>query len=492
MTDMKNIDVLIVGAGNAGLCAAIAARCKNLNVVVIEKASYHQRGGNSSLTMNFRFAHSDINNLLKFLDLSEIKEDQLMRLKKHYVDYPENMFYTDLMDVSNNRAHPGLSSILVKNSYETALWLHNLGHKWEIKPRIVAGSLPIRIKGGGREIQNINFSSAERKGARIIYECELTDLIASDNYIKEARVLYKNEHILIQAKAIILACGSYEANSLMRKKYLGANWEHAALRGVPFNTGQGIRAAAEIGALLYGDYAECHATPQHSHLKPYMLPGQNEESQNNSRYAFNYGVSVNIQGKRFFDEGEHLSNFIYAKLGRKIIEQPEQIAYQIFDHKTARFLSQNYFDGGNYAKENSLFELGKALNIDYLEFQKNIESFNQSIIPQRINLSKLDGVSTTNLFPPKSNWAIAINTPPFFAFPVKAGITFTYGGLKINHHTQVIKKDNVPFQNLFACGEIVGSLFWGNYVGGSGLMAGSVFGKIAGESAVKFVLEHHN
>ncbi|MDR3503877.1 MAG: FAD-dependent tricarballylate dehydrogenase TcuA [Legionella sp.] len=492
LKQIKDIDVLVIGGGNAGLCAAISAIHKTRNVVVIEKASYKERGGNSSLTMNFRFAHSEINNLLAFLELAEITEEQLARLKKHYLAYPEDKFYNDLMDVSDDRAHPELSSILVKNSYETARWLHSLGHKWEIKPRIVAGSLPIRIAGGGRELQNINFSLAERKGVHIIYECELTDLIACDNYIKYVQVLYKNEQIRMQAKTIILACGSYEANSLMRKKYLGPHWEHAALRGVPFNTGQGITSAANIGALLYGDYAECHATPQYSHLKPYMLPGENEESQNNSRYAFNYGVTVNTQGERFFDEGGHLSNFIYAKLGRKIIGQPGQIAYQIFDQKTARFLSKNYFDNGNYAEENTLVELGKALGIDYVEFEKNIECFNRAIIPQQINLSRLDGVSTTNLFPPKSNWALAINKPPFFGFPVKVGITFTYGGLKINKDTQVIRKDNIPFQNLFACGEIVGGLFWGNYAGGSGLMAGSVFGKIAGEAAAKCVLDYQN
>lgn len=485
-----DIDVLVIGGGNAGLCAAISAACKTSNVVVIEKASYKERGGNSSLTMNFRFAHSDIDDLLMLLNLSEINEEQLARLEKHYLAYSENEFYSDLMHVSNNRADSELSSILVKNSYDTARWLYNLGHRWEIKPRILAGSLPIRIVGGGRELQNINFSVAERHGVHIVYECELIDLVACDNYVKEVKVLYRNKQISIKAKTIILACGSYEANSSMRKKYLGIHWEDAALRGVPFNTGQGIVSASNIGGVLYGDYSECHATPQNSRLKSYMLPGENEESQNNSRYAFNYGVSVNNQGQRFFDEGENLPNFLYAKLGRKIIDQPNQLAYQIFDHKTARFLPQSYFKDGNYVEAGSLVELAKKLDINCIEFEKNIAHFNQATTPRKINLSRLDGISTLNLDLPKSNWAIAINKPPYFAFPVKAGITFTYGGLKINKNTQVVREDNTPFHNLFACGEIVGGLFWGNYAGGSGLMAGSVFGKMAGEFSAKFVLEY--
>jgi len=489
LKQIKKIDVLVIGGGNAGLCAAISAACNTKNVLVIEKANYEQRGGNSSLTMNFRFAHSSIEELLALFNLPEVNEDQLVRLKNHYKAYPENEFYSDLMQVSNNRADSELSSILVKKSYETIRWLRTFGHVWEIKPRILAGSLPIRIVGGGRELQNKNFAAVEKADINIAYGCELIDLVAQDNYVKEAKVLYKNEQITIRAKTIILACGSYEANSSMRKKYLGTKWEHAALRGIPFNTGQGILSASNIGALLYGDFTECHATPQNSLLKSYMLPGENEESQNNSRYAFNYGISINNQGERFFDEGENLPNFLYAKLGRKIIEQPNQLAYQIFDYKTAKFLPHSYFDGENYAKADSLIDLGDCLGINNIKFQKNIEIFNQAITPQKINLSKLDGVRTTNLFLPKSNWAITINKPPYFAFPVKTGITFTYGGLKINESTQVIRKDNTPFQNLFACGEIVGGLFWGNYAGGSGLMAGSVFGKIAGETAAKFAVE---
>ena len=492
LKQLKKIDVLVIGGGNAGLCAAISAVCKTNSVLLLEKASYEERGGNSALTMNFRFSHSHIEELLCLLNLFAVKESNLSRLRKYYLAYSENNFYSDLMKVSNYRANSELSSILVKKSYETIRWIRTFGHEWEIKPCILAGSLPIRIVGGGRKLQNINFTTAEQRGVKIIYGCELIDLVAYDNYVKEATVLYKNERITIQAKTIILACGSYEASSSMRKKYLGAHWEHIALRGVPFNTGQGLRSAANIGGLLYGDFSECHATPQNSLLKPYILPGENEESQNNSRYAFNYGISINNQGERFADEGEGLPNFIYAKFGRKIIEQPNQLAYQIFDTQTVRFLPDGYFVGGNYAKANSLMELGKTLKIDCIALQKNIENFNQSITPKTINLSRLDGIRTNGISLPKSNWALSINKPPYFAFPVKAGITFAYGGLKINTRTQVMRQDNIPLHNLFACGEIVGGVFWGNYAGGSGLMSGSVFGKIAGETAAKVALEWDN
>lgn len=168
LKQIKQIDVLVIGGGNAGLCAAIAAACETKHVLVIEKANYEQRGGNSSLTMNYRFAHSSI-------------EELLVRLKNHYIAYPENDFYSDLMNISNYRADSELSSILVKKSYETIRWLRTIGHIWEIKPRILAGSLPIQIVGGGRKLQNTNFAAAENRDINIVYGCELIDLIAQDN-----------------------------------------------------------------------------------------------------------------------------------------------------------------------------------------------------------------------------------------------------------------------------------------------------------------------
>ena len=487
LNELDKIDVLVIGAGNAGLTAAISAREYAKNVFVVEKSKKSLRGGNSSLTMNFRFAHNSIDELLELVDNNEANQQNLSRLQKHYKSYMASKFYEDLIQISNHRAETNLCKTLSEQSLETIQWMTKKGHKWEIKPHILSGSLPIRIQGGGASLQDRNFEIAENMGIHILYETELLTLNLNNNKIDSLDLLYKKKSVrTISPKAIILACGSYEANPSLRKKYLGNEWEDVQLRGVPFNTGDGIVAAENIGILKNGDYAACHATPQADDLDDFIYPGLNKESQSNSRYAFNYGISVNINGKRFFDEGENLPNYLYAKVGESIIKQPESIAFQLFDSKTARFLPDSYFNSGRHIKCNDWSQLADYLKINKNNLIKTIEKFNASIKPKQINLSRLDGVFTDNLDITKSNWAVRLDTPPFYGFRVRPGVTFTYGGLKINNNANLIHKNNYPVPNLFACGEIVGGIFFENYIGGSGLMSGSVFGRIAGRNAAKW------
>jgi tricarballylate dehydrogenase len=216
-----------------------------------------------------------------------------------------------------------------------------------------------------------------------------------------------------------------------------------------------------------------------------MLPGSNESSQDNSRYCFNYGVTVNINGERFFDEGQDLPNFVYAKFGAAIVEQPKQIAFQIFDSRSVKLLPPSYFRSGNVFRAASLRELATGLRIDADGFIRAMATYNAGASNQPLDLLRLDGTSTEGVKPPKSNWATKIETAPFYACPVRAGITFAYGGIRINCDASVLDRQGSPIPGLHAAGEIVGGLFFRNYAGGTGLMSGAHFGRVAGVRAAQ-------
>lgn len=478
-------DVLVVGGGNAGLCAAIAARQHGATVLVIEKAEARFRGGNSSLTMNLRFPHRTVDQLLQLVDLQDQTEEATEALYASYEPYTEADLLTDLVQTSNGRADRQLAHGLADGAWETVRWLRSLGHSWECKPTILPGAVPVRLKSGGYRLQQHNFAVAERLGIRLQFACSLRELVSRQGRVVGAHVDASGSPRTIIAHSTVLACGGYQANPSMRKRHLGAAWENVALRGVPYNTGDGHRAAEQVGAVPHGDYAGCHATPQNFRLAPYMLPGQSEESQDNSRYCFNYGVSVNRDGKRFFDEGEALPNFVYAKLGAAIVRQPGQLAFQVFDSATVGLLPAPYFQSRTMVRSSSLGGLARGLSIDMERFVATVEAFNAGAPGGAIDLMRLDSRRTIGVDPPKSNWAARIARAPFYGCPVRAGVTFTFGGIRIDPQARVLARDGVPIPGLYAAGEIVGGLFYGNYAGGSGLLAGAYFGRTAGVGAAR-------
>nr|WP_238486391.1 FAD-dependent tricarballylate dehydrogenase TcuA [Motilimonas eburnea] len=473
-------DVVVIGAGNAGLCAAISAAQKGKSVVILEKSPKVNRGGNSSLTMNFRFTHS---NLFELCELTDCPKQTEMLIKSKYYPYSPSNFYDDIMKSSKGMACQELSKTLSEHSYNVIKWLYSLGHRWEVKPNILEGSVPIRIKGGGATLQEKNFSVAESLGVKILYESKLNNIIFDNSTI--AGVSFSTNNTIIEnnilCKSIVLACGGFQANSLKVAENLGFLWSNVPVRGVPFNTGEGIYAAIKAGAIFYGDKKGCHSTPQGVNISPYSLPGDHEQVQLNSRYCFNLGITVNQVGKRFFDEGEDNPNFLYAKLGGEILKQPNRICYQIFDSRTAALLPKGYFVNSGMVCSNELSKLASHFGIREDTLAKEIDEFNASIEVESSEFVKKDGLTTNGLLIPKSNWSIKIIQPPFFICPVVTGLTFTYGGIKINEHAQVLSSNNTPIKGLYACGEIVGGAHYHNYAGGTGLMLGSVFGYIAGK-----------
>ena len=273
----------------------------------------------------------------------------------------------------------------------------------------------------------------------------------------------------------------------MRVNYLGENWKFAKVRGTPNNTGDGIKMATDIGALTYGLFDKCHATPMDLYMKDYGnldLPAK--ERKKYRKICYFLGIMINSNGDRFLDEGKNFRNYTYAQYGAKILEQPKNMAWQIFDNKVKDLLYDEYFfDDAHFVQANSIENLIKKLDgISENKAIKTIREFNNKCKSNNaFDPTILDNKSTINLKIPKSNWALPLDEPPFFAYPVTGGITFTYGGLKISKKGSVLNKSNKEIPGLFACGELVGGVFLNGYPGGSGLTSGAVFGRIAGYGA---------
>jgi tricarballylate dehydrogenase len=286
---------------------------------------------------------------------------------------------------------------------------------------------------------------------------------------------------------VILGCGGFEANKELRIKYLGKMWAKARVRGTRHNLGKGLDMAAKVGAALNGFFGGCHATPMDYNMPEYgNLKIPFIERKHYRKISYLFGVMLNANGERFVDEGKDFRNYTYAQFGKAVLEQPNNLAYQIFDAKVDSLLYSEYkTHDASVIEANSLEELiPKLKGINHQQALKTLTEYNAAVNKNTIfDPTIKDGKNTEGLVLPKSNWANVLDTPPFKAYPVTGGITFTYGGLKVNRAGQVLKADDTPVHGLFACGEIVGGVFFYGYPGGSGLTSGAVFGRSAGYSA---------
>jgi tricarballylate dehydrogenase len=283
----------------------------------------------------------------------------------------------------------------------------------------------------------------------------------------------------VRAKAVVLGCGGFESNPQWRARYLGRPWDHAKVRGTRYNTGDGLRMAIEVGALPYGQWTGCHSTPIDANAPPY---GDRKLTDKTNRLSYPFGVLVNTTGRRFFDEGEDFQFYTYAKLGGIILSQPSGMAWQIFDAKTTHLLEGRYKTGKPLVA-GSLKELVAQLPLDRAACLETLERYNGAAGDGRFDPTARDGLRTNALELPKSNWAQRVDEAPFSAYPVTGGITFTFGGVRVNERAQVVSTAWAPIAGLYACGEMVGGLFHVNYPGGTGLMSGAVFGRLAGAHA---------
>ena len=483
-------DVVVVGGGNAAMCAALSARESGARVLVLEKAPEGWRGGNGFFTAGgFRFAFKSFDELRTLIgDLSDQEAAQME------VDpYTEDNFYDDLMRVTEDCADPDMALLLVRESQNTVRWMKERGIRWipmfgrqayKVGGKFrFWGGLVLEAVGGGPGLIDMEYASAAKAGIDVRFEAKVTRLVTDDRGgVTGVVVRTPDGTETITAGAVVLAAGGFEANPEMRTRYLGPNWELARVRGTPYNTGDGIRMAIDIGALPWGHWSGCHSV-QWDLNAPWH--GDRKVGDNFQKHSYPVGIIVNLRGERFVDEGADFRNYTYVKYGRAVIGQPRRTAFQIFDQKVVDILREEYrIREVTKAEADTFEELARKLEIDVPGFVKTMNDFNAAVMKDvPFNPAVKDGKGTRGLAVPKSNWAQPLDTPPYVGYAVTTGITFTFGGLKIDDEARVIDCEQRAIPGLFAAGELVGGLFYHNYPGGAGLMAGSVFGRIAGRSA---------
>ena len=493
MADSQQYDVIVVGAGNAALGAALAAREGGASAVVLEKAPVALRGGNTFFTGGaIRFAFDGWEQFSQMIpDLSQSEKDSM-----EVPDYPPSQFYSDLMRVTEGKSDPELAQILVHQSFPTMRWLQKQGLRfvplWGRQAFKIGdkyrfwGNLNLEAVGGGKGLSDQLFEMAEKQEVEVRYRTGMVSLLQDQRgAVRGVNVKGPEGFEEIGGKTVVLACGGFEANVEMRTRYLGPGWEYAKVRGTQFNTGDGIRCALDIGAQPYGNWSSCHAVAWDLNAPPF---GDRKVTDLFQKHSYPFGLIVNIEGERFVDEGADFRNYTYAHYGRTILTQPQRVAFQIFDAKVTHLWRDEYrIPQVTKGEANTLRELAEQMDIDPDGFEKTISEYNAAVQPGDYNPTVLDGKHTVGIDPPKSNWALPIDTPPYYGFAVTCGITFTFGGLKINNRAQVLDTEDLPIPGLYAAGELVGGLFHQNYPGGTGLCSGAVFGKIAGSSAAEDV-----
>lgn len=486
---MVDYDVVIVGAGNAGLCAALAARESGARVLVLEKAPRAERGGNTAFTGGLlRFPFNGIDDVARLIPDYSRQEIDAVEVGR----YTERDYADDLDRVTEGLADPVLVEDLVSRAYPTMLWLREHGVRWLLALGRQAfkhegryrfyGNLILEAHGGGQGLSDRLFDLAEASGVEIAYETKATALQTDERgAVVGIGVRGPSGAESIGSGAVVLAAGGFEADREMRARYLGPDWELAKVRGTRFNTGDAIRMALAIGAQPYGHWSCCHAVAWD------LLAGDVGDlriGDLHQKHSYPLGIIVNRLGQRFVDEGADFRNYTYARYGREILRQPGRQAFQIFDSKTIPLLRDEYrIKQATRARAGAIEELADQLMIDPAGLRRTVDEFNAAVQPGDFNPAVLDGKATRGIDPPKSNWALPIDEPPFEGYAVTCGITFTFGGLHINSRAQVLDTEEHPIAGLYAAGELVGGLFYYNYPGGSGLMAGAVFGRVAGMSA---------
>lgn len=486
----ETTDVIVVGGGNAGFSAAHAARARGRGVVLLERSDKGHAGGNSFYTAGAtRIVHNGLDEL----------KDFVLADKRHATTvvppYSAAEFRADIAKVTGGRNDAAMTEVLADESQETVRWLVSLGldyrlmyerqaYKRDDGSYLFWGGLHIGNVSGGEGLIEDHTRAALERGVDIRYGHRVTGLISEGGAVRGVR--YVADDGLpgeLLAESIVLASGGFEANAEMRERYLGPGWANAKVRGTPSNTGELLLEALALGAAKGGDWESCHSVQWDAFLPENE---SNRELTNRlTRQSYPLGIVVNRDGRRFLDEGADFRNYTYSKYGKEILKEPGSIAWQVFDQTLRPMLRSEEYDmpGVSVVVAGSIGELADKAGISRSQFERTVREFNASVdraVP--FDPSVKDG-RKADAEQPKSNWAMPIETPPYYAFAVTCGITFTFGGLKADLHGRVLAESGQVIPGLFACGEALGGLFSTNYPGGSGLTAGMVFGRRVGNVA---------
>lgn len=492
--DTTNIDVIVVGAGNAAACAALSAVENGARVLMLETAPEDSRGGNSAFTGGaFRFSHNGVDDLMQLCP--SLADEDLDNID--FGTYTNDQYYDDIFRMTQYRSDADLIEVLVTNSFDSARWMTTHGidlipatgrqaFKVDGKFRFWGG-LALRINGGGEQLVQTLHDKAAKAGIRLLYEATATDLLHDEGRgVYGVRCRYQGAVHDLEAKAVVLACGGFESNQEMRARYLGPGWDLAKVRGTEFNNGAGLNMALAIGAMPYGHWSGCHAVAWDINAPAYGDLAVGDQFQ---KHNVPFSIVVNANGERFRDEGEDFHSYCYARYGGEILQQPGMFAWQIFDQKVTHLLRSEYHIRRiTKVTADTIEALAEKLDgVNARNFVKTVKDFNAAVrtdVPFDPNVR--DGRSTEGLALNKSNWANVLDTPPFEAYAVTAGVTFTFGGVKVSTRAEVERPRQRVIPGLYAAGEMVGGLYFHNYASGTGLMAGATFGRIAGREAANF------
>ena len=461
MADLaRPYDVLVVGGGNAALCAAITARRTGASVLIVESAPKAFRGGNSRHTRNFRAMHDRPTDVLTEA-------------------YPEEEYWQDLLKVTGGQTNEQLARYAIRTSATCAPWMVENGVRFQPS---LGGTLHLSrtnafFLGGGKALVNAYYRTAEQLGIAIAYEAEARELDIRDGRFHAATVASSGSLHKVTAKTLVAASGGFESNIPWLKDAWGPAADNFLIRGTPYNMGVVLRALLDRGAKQIGDPTQCHAVAIDAR-SPKFDGGICTRVD-----CVSLGIVVNKHAQRFYDEGEDFWPKRYAIWGRLVAGQPDQIGYSIIDSKAVGKFMPPVFPP---VKAGSIGELARALELDPAALEDTVKRFNAAVRPGTFNHAALDDCVTEGIEPPKTHWARPIDTPPYFGYPLRPGITFTYLGVAVNERAQMLMADGKPSANMFAAGEIMaGSILGKGYLAGFGMTIGTVFGRIAGEEAAR-------
>jgi len=466
MADLtRPYDVLVIGGGNAALCAAITAREAGARVLLVEHAPRAMRGGNSRHTRNLRAMH---------LAPTSVLTDA----------YAEAEYWEDLRRVTGGATNEGLARMTIRASAEATAWAEARGVRFQPS---LTGTLNLSrtnafFLGGGKALVNAYYRTAERLGVDVLYDTEAQSLVLEDRRVREAVLSSKGFPETVRATSVVASSGGFQGNIEWLKEYWGEAAENFLIRGTPYARGRILRNLLDQGVAAVGDPTQCHAVAIDARA-PRFDGGIVTRLD-----CIPFGIVVDRQGKRFYDEGEDLWPKRYAIWGRLVAQQPGQIAYCIVDAKSERLFMPSVFPA---IRAGSIGEMARAFGLDAGTLESTVREFNASVRPGRFDGDALDECATAGLTPPKTHWARALDTPPFLGYPLRPGITFTYLGVGVDDCARVLMQDGRPVENLWAAGEIMaGNILGKGYLAGFGMTIGTVFGRIAGREAAAHARPH--
>ena len=450
--------VVVIGGGNAGLCAALSASRYSEDILLVETAPKSDRGGNSKYTRDIRYAHE----------------------RDTYTSgqYTDQEFFDDVLKVTNNNTNNALLEMVVSESKNIPAWLkeHEVLIHGALRGTLHLGRTNLFMLGGGKALVNSYYYSAERKGIEILYNTRCTDLGVSGNTVRSVTLENESGEFTVDSESVVVASGGFEANLDWLSEYWGRATDNFIVRGTRHNTGEMLKVLTGKGAKNVSNLKQFHSVAVDARSPKY------DGGIATRIDSIPFGITVNKDGQRFYDEGEDFWPKRYAIWGKLIAEQPEQIAFTVVDSKARGLFLPTIFDP---ARGENIAELSAVLGLDQDRLSETVRAFNQSVNSNcNFDPGSLDDCSTSGLKIPKSHWARAIDTPPYFGYSFRPGITFTYFGVQVDRNARVINRSGKPFTNLFAAGEIMsGNILTEGYLAGFGLTIGTVFGIIAGKEA---------